>query len=176
MKLELVLDEGEWTWTPRAVTLDHLGELVAALGPSDVSVQVVLTGDDTLREHNREYRGQDRPTDVLSFSYFEGHGPSRGTLLKGEAVGRDFLDLHYSEEEALAGQVLVSLDTLRARGPVHAQNLDDELAFMVVHGLLHVLGFDHGTDEEAEEMQAEEKAILQIYHRIGEKEREGDRS
>jgi probable rRNA maturation factor len=163
VKLELVLDEGELAFGPAPEVLERIRSLVAHCGPADFTLQVVLTGDETLHHHNREFRGVDRPTDVLSFSYFQGHEDHRTALLLGEADGHRFLEFEHPQDEPLAGQILVSLETLAARGPVHAQNLDDELAFMTVHGLLHVLGFDHTSDAEAAEMQAQERRLMSRY-------------
>lgn len=163
MKLELVLDEGELAFGPAPEVLERIRSLVADCGPADFTLQVVLTTDATLHEHNREFRGVDRPTDVLSFSYLQGHEGHRAALLRGEVDGRRFLDFEHPQDEPLAGQILVSLETLAARGPVHAQSLDDELAFMAVHGLLHVLGFDHTSDADAAEMEAEERQLMSRY-------------
>lgn len=165
MKLELVLDEEGLAFQPRPETLDRLEQLVQAYGPEGFTLQLVLSDDATLRDHNREYREQDRATDVLSFSYLEGHQARREQLLAGEIDGRAFLEFVHPHDEPMAGQILVSLETLLDRGPMHTSTLDDELSFMAVHGLLHVLGYDHGSDEEAEEMQARERELMADYAR-----------
>jgi probable rRNA maturation factor len=163
VKLELVLDDEGLAWVPDSTVFDRLARLVTNYGPTEFILQVVLTDDATLLEHNRDYREKDRPTDVLSFSYFDGHQTSRHALLRGEVDASQYLEFCHPDEEVLAGQILVSLETLQDRGPLHAASLDDELAFMAIHGLLHVLGFDHGTDAEAEEMQALELELMKAY-------------
>lgn len=133
----------------------------AHAGESEPVLQVVLTDDATLQEHNREYRGKDEPTDVLSFSYLEGHEEQCDALVLGEVELEDFLDGPWpDDEEALVGQVLVSLQTLEQRGPVHTGDRDAELAFMIIHGMLHVLGHDHADAEEAARMRGHERALM----------------
>ena len=161
MKLELVRDEVELPWDPAPDTLVSAGQLLESVGPRDMVLQVVLTDDATLREHNREYRGKDTATDVLSFSYLEDHEAAREELLGGQRDGREFLtDPVIDDEAILAGQILISLATLHARGAVHAADLEGELLFMIVHGSLHVLGFDHLDEAEGQEMEAHERELM----------------
>jgi probable rRNA maturation factor len=128
--------------------------LLSDVATADPVLQAVLTDDATLREHNLEYRNLDAPTDVLSFSYLEGHEAYAEELRAGTRAIEDHIeDFVGEEEDLLAGQVLVSLQTLESRGPVHAVDRDGELAFMIVHGLLHVLGHDHADAEQAELMR-----------------------
>lgn len=146
-----------------------MAALVASVGASSAAqvpvLQVVLTDDATLQEHNREYLGEDKPTDVLSFSYLEGHEEHRDALVLGEVELEEFLEGPWPEDEdPLVGQVLVSLQTLQARGPVHTGERDAELAFMVIHGLLHVLGHDHAETAEAASMHEHERFLME---RIG---------
>ena len=161
MKLELVLDEVDLPWSPDPEWQSRLSELIASTSSSDVVLQVVLTDDETLHEHNREYRGIDRPTDVLSFSYLEGHEGRGESLLPAGADLNDYLDPPAFEEDVpLAGQILVSVETVVARGAVHTSSIDHEMGFMLVHGMLHVLGFDHADDEEAASMRAQEEQMM----------------
>ena len=139
--------------------------LVAGVGVSSAAhppvLQVVLTDDATLQEHNREYRDEDQPTDVLSFSYLEGHEAHRDALVHGALAVEEFLDGPWpDDEEPLAGQLLVSLQTLQRRGPVHTGERDAELAFMVIHGLLHVLGHDHAEADDARSMREHERNLM----------------
>ncbi len=161
MKLELVLDEVDLPWSPDPEWEARLARLIAVVSAADATLQVVLTDDETLREHNREYRGQDRPTDVLSFSYLQGHEDHASALLPAGADLDDYLDAPaFAGEERLVGQILISGQTVCARGCVHTENLDQEMAFMVVHGLLHVLGFDHAGEDETVCMRSEESRMM----------------
>ena len=161
MKLELVLDEVDLPWSPGPDWQQRLSELVATVSAPDLVLQVVLTDDETLQDHNRDYRGIDRPTDVLSFSYLEGHEGRGESLLPAGADLHDYLDPPAFEgDESLAGQILVSVQTVAARGAVHTASLEQEMAFMLVHGMLHVLGFDHADAEEAAAMRAHEARLM----------------
>jgi probable rRNA maturation factor len=163
VKLELVLDEVDLPWAPDPEWQRRLSALVAQVSAADVVLQVVLTDDDTLQEHNRDYRGIDRPTDVLSFSYLEGHEGRGESLLPAGADLNDYLDPPaYEGEVRLAGQVLVSVQTVDARGALHTSSLDQEVAFMLVHGMLHVLGYDHADGAEAAAMRVQEERLMSI--------------
>ena len=160
MKLELVHDEVDLPWEPAPEVL-KLAERLVDTGPQDGRLQVVLTDDGTIHELNRDYRGKDKPTDVLSFSYLSGHATARHELLDG-ANARPYCDDPVDEpgSELLVGQILISLDTVRDRGGRDGRNLDEEILFLIVHGMLHVLGFDHVNDDDAEEMEKLETSIF----------------
>ncbi len=139
MKLSLNRDDGadpSWldaAWSRRAT------RAVAALPPRRAVVHVVVTGDGALRRLNRRYRGKDRPTDVLSFSY---------------------LDARRRAPEDVAGDVFVSYQRV-ARDARRLGVRPAHLALrLVVHGFLHVLGYDHHTDAEAARMERRERALL----------------
>ena len=162
MKLELVLDEVDLPWSPAPEWTAGLTSLLTSTSAAECELQVVITDDKTLREHNREYRGLDRPTDVLSFSYLENHEGHEESLLPRGADLREYLDPPGIEGEVpLAGQILVSAETVCRRGAVHTGELDQEMAFMVLHGLLHVLGFDHGDESSAAHMRAHETRLME---------------
>ena len=161
MKLELVLDEVDLPWSVDPEWEQKLAGVLAGVSDPSAVLQVVLTDDATLREHNLRYRDEDRPTDVLSFSYLEGHEEHAEALLPAGTDLSDYLDPPVAEDEdPLAGQILVSVETVVARGAVHTADLGQEMAFMVVHGLLHVLGFDHFDEVEAARMRAEEARLM----------------
>ncbi len=88
----------------------------------DGTVMLTMTGDKEIHALNREYRGADKPTDVLSFSYF---GEER---FPGDDV---------------VGEVVISVPTAKKQARDHKKTLNEELQFLFIHGLLHVLGFDH---------------------------------
>jgi probable rRNA maturation factor len=126
-----------------AVDLERvaLAALVAEGVPA-VELGILITDDATIRDLNRRYAGEDRPTDVLSFSLREGE----------EFVSPD--------ETLRLGEVIISLDTARQQADEAGRPLDAEVAHLLVHGILHLLGYDHAEPEEACAMQARENAIL----------------
>jgi probable rRNA maturation factor len=108
-----------------------------ATPPSELSVAV--TGDDTLRRLNRQYAGQDAVTDVLSFSQQEGEefvAPPRGT--------------------APLGEVIISYPQARRQAPAA---VDREVERLLVHGILHLLGYDHAVPDEEREMRSREETL-----------------
>lgn len=109
--------------------------------PSELSV--LLADDPTVRELNRAYRGADGPTDVLSFSQLE-----------GEQFARP------EGEPPHLGDVIISIDTARRQAADNAVSLQDEVAHLLVHGVLHLVGYDHEEASDAEVMHRHEDAIL----------------
>lgn len=111
----------------------------------ELEVSLRLTGDATIHELNRDYRGKDSPTDVLAFAMREGDGG----------------DLH----PELLGDVVISVETAAAQAK---RGLYAELRFLFAHGLCHLLGYDHQDDEEEAAMNARMARLL------AEAEREAD--
>jgi len=109
------------------------------LGNAKDIVEITVVGDDFMRRINREYRGEDRPTDVISFSYIEDDPPCG---------------------ENIAGELYVSHETVKKEAEKQAVDPKHLFLRVVLHGMLHVLGFDHGSEEEARRMEAEERRIL----------------
>lgn len=110
---------------------------VAAVGPlgemPSVELSVVLCDDATIARLNEEWRGKTGPTDVLSFA-----------LMEGEDVGLPYVAL---------GDVVVSLDTAELQARERGLGLRDEVRVLLTHGLLHLVGFDHETDAERDEVR-----------------------
>ena len=97
--------------------------------------------------YNKTYRNIDRPTDVLSFA-----------LNEGEEEGYD------GPDTKLLGDIVISLDKTREQSEEYGHSFERELAYLTVHGMLHILGYDHMTDEDKAEMRKEEEFVL---HRLG---------
>ncbi|WP_044642382.1 rRNA maturation RNase YbeY [Risungbinella massiliensis] len=111
-------------------------------------VEVVLTivDNDKIQEINREHRNLDRPTDVLSFPLYE--------------ADEDFV-LEEEEEFVSLGDIVLSMPQAKKQALDYGHSLEREVAFLAVHGFLHLLGYDHETQEEEKEMFARQEAILQ---------------
>lgn len=120
-------------------------EVEGVAAPAELSL--LLADDATVRELNRTYRETDAPTDVLSFAQREG-------------------DAFAAPEGAAAhlGDVVISVDTARAQASEHAVPLQEEMAHLLVHGVLHLLGYDHEDAEDAAVMRLQEEAILGGAH------------
>lgn len=120
------------------------------LGP-EVEISVLLVDNETIRSLNRDYRNKDAATDVLSFPMEEAmDGEPEPAVIGGPT-------------ERLLGDLVISVEMAVAQAAEYGHSLERELAFLSVHGLLHLLGYDHESGVEAEAaMQAEEKRILSV--------------
>ncbi|MHB1000967.1 MAG: rRNA maturation RNase YbeY [Armatimonadota bacterium] len=122
----------------KAVTISLLYEHFNK--PSEVSI--VLTDDEQMHDLNRDYRGIDKSTDVLSFSQLD-----EDTIIPDDMP-------------VPIGDIIISTDTAERQASSGGRSLNDELEILVVHGVLHLLGYDDETDETADEMREREKGIL----------------
>jgi probable rRNA maturation factor len=112
--------------------------LLAAVGEDDSALSLTLVGDRAIRTLNREYRGKDRATDVLSFSLEE---PARRPT------------------ECLLGDVVISVETARRQAEEYDATLQREIYRLLIHGLLHLMGHDHVAAAERRVMQKEERRL-----------------
>src|SRR6185503_6399752 len=113
--------------------------MLREVGRSKAELSIALVDDAEIAELNARYRGVEGATDVLSFSLLEGaHAERRGDLL---------------------GDVVVSLDTAAVQARRGRRSLDDEVLRLLIHGALHLLGYDHERRDDARRMRAEERRI-----------------
>ena len=139
-----------------AVDVDRwCGLAAAALRDCGRHGELTLTFVDRaeISDLNAQHLGKSGPTDVLSFPLDAG-GESH------QAPGDDSVP-------TLLGDVVICPDVARTQAPTHAGTLDDELALLVVHGVLHVLGYDHAEAGEAEAMRTRELELLVAHHWAG---------
>lgn len=121
------------------------GTLLQELGHAASELSVSLVSDEEMAAMNGRYRGVDRPTDVLSFSLLEGdHAEFHGDLL-GEVV----IDVEFAARQA------ASL----------AHSLDSEMTRLLIHGTLHLLGYDHQEEDDARTMEALEETLWEALRR-----------
>ncbi|HEY8489456.1 MAG TPA: rRNA maturation RNase YbeY [Dehalococcoidia bacterium] len=128
---------------------------VAREEPPPLELSVVLTDDETVRDLNRRFRGVDEPTDVLSFGGEPELAEAESAL---EAAAPRFV-LPPGEARHL-GDVVISLPTAERQAAEARIPLAAELAHLVVHGVLHLAGYDHEAEEDEAVMRAEEDEIL----------------
>ena len=122
--------------------------VLSELTLDEAELSLVLCDDPFIHGLNRDHRGKDKPTDVLSFAQREGEGAD--------------------PEDMLLGDIIISVETAGRQAHARGHGLDHELRVLVVHGILHLLGHDHEEDEEAERMEAEEKRLLAVLAAGGE--------
>lgn len=125
----------------------------------DVYVEVVLTDDEDIHEVNKETRNIDKATDVLSFPncFFDAPG--------------DFSNIEEQEDcfhpdtgELMLGDIMISVEHVFAQAKEYGHSVRRELAFLVAHSMLHLMGYDHMEEEERRVMEERQEAILE---RIG---------
>lgn len=121
--------------------------LLAENVSGDVEVSIVLVDDEYIQNLNKNYRSIDAPTDVLSFAMRESVDES---------------DISFEcEEEELLGDVVISLERARGQAEEYGHSIEREIGFLVTHGILHLLGYDHETESERAVMRNKEEKILE---------------
>ena len=130
--------------------------------PYECEVEVLFTDDENIREINREQRGIDNATDVLSFPQIDFTVPSdfSGFDNRYELFEPD-------SGELLLGDIVLSTDHILKQAAEYGHSADRELAFLTVHSMLHLLGYDHMEEEDRILMEKKQKEILDKagYHR-----------
>ena len=135
------------------------GEALHAAAPGEeFRLSLVLADDTTVRELNRTYRGLDETTDVLAFA-FDHPGEYEG---EGEPPADQSLEPFISAPESARslGEVIVSYPQCLRQAKAQGQPARDELALLVTHGVLHLLGYDHAAPDEERVMREQEASIL----------------
>ncbi len=119
--------------------------MIAALGLANVEVSLALVDDAVIRQLNKRWRRKDKATDVLSFPMLEVPVADIYKATKASAV--------------LLGDIVVSVPTANRQAKTHKKAPMDEMTTLVAHGLLHLLGFDHKSDDQEREMDAYVKVL-----------------
>lgn len=116
--------------------------ILSASGCPDAELSILIVSDQEIRGINRDYLQRDKPTNVISFAMQEG---------EGSGVQPDLL-----------GDIVISADTAARDAAEAGLPLESELFFLLLHGILHLLGYDHerGTEEDARRMEAREREIF----------------
>ncbi|MDR1252992.1 MAG: rRNA maturation RNase YbeY [Treponema sp.] len=117
-------------------------KVIDAIGRDNWDLSILLCGDQTIKALNTQYRGRDEATDVLSFAL--------GAEETGEDGGRRYLP----------GDIVISLDTLRENARYFQTPVDEELRRLLIHGILHLDGMDHRTNDDTEPMIILQERIL----------------
>ncbi len=141
--------EGDWEKRSTAIARQTIGltpfaDLAKAAATIEISVR--LTSDDEVRIFNRQYRQQDKPTNVLSFPMVQ---PDLIETLANTDDG-----------EVLLGDIVLAHETCAREANERGVSLEDHAAHLIVHGVLHLLGYDHMTDSEGEAMEAIERDVM----------------
>lgn len=119
---------------------------IEKLANKNLYVNVVLTNAKNIKSINKEHRGIDKETDVLSFPMFE----------KNEVANLD------NTNEDILGDMVISIERVEEQAKEYGHSFERELAYMVVHSFYHLLGYDHMTEEDKKEMREKEENVLGI--------------
>ena len=129
--------------------------------PEDAEVSLIFVDEAAIADLNTKFLGGSGPTDVLSFPIDDDHIPAgRQPDSGGRGPGAPS---DPSDPPVVLGDVVVCPLVAQRQAPQHAGTLDDELALLVVHGTLHLLGWDHERDDEATAMEARERDLLRTH-------------
>ncbi|MDF1748033.1 MAG: rRNA maturation RNase YbeY [Alphaproteobacteria bacterium] len=132
---------GDWTPEDETVAISAARAALAAMNPTrDLELSLALADDATVQKLNRDYRGQDKPTNVLSFE-------------SGD-------DADIPGEPLMLGDVVLARETCAREAGEEGKEFAHHLSHLTIHGVLHLMGFDHEDDAEAEEMESLEIKIL----------------
>ncbi|WP_096153350.1 MULTISPECIES: rRNA maturation RNase YbeY [Bacillus] len=116
----------------------------------DAEVSVTFVSNERIQEINKEYRQKDKPTDVISFAL--------------EEMGEGEIEIHYEEDApSVLGDIIISVPMAKEQADDYGHSIEREMGFLAIHGFLHLLGYDHETDEQEKEMFDKQKEILDAY-------------
>ena len=123
--------------------------------PYEACVDITITDSDGIREINLESRQMDSPTDVLSFPMIEYSSPADFSGIEDQIAVFD-----PDSGEAILGDIVLNADRIISQSEEYGHSIKREYAFLITHSMLHLLGFDHMEDEEREQMEKEQRKIL----------------
>jgi len=149
VEINVLVDEGVEAGVEPSWLEDVAQRVLAAEKASaKTEVGIVVTGQEMVQQLNRNYRGKDEPTDVLAFS------------TRDEADGSRFI---FAPDGLLhLGEVIISYPQAEVQAEEHRHPLKRELSILLIHGLLHLLGYDHEESEARRKMQSREKELLSL--------------
>ncbi len=124
--------------------------------PYDVQINLVLTDNEEIKRVNTEFRNISAPTDVLSFPMIPFEYPAEYEIVEED---ESYFDL--DTDELLLGDIMISVDKVFAQAEEYGHSITREFCFLVAHSMLHLLGYDHMTPEEAAVMEEKQARALE---------------
>lgn len=124
--------------------LQHAATILNIEGENEVSITFVT--NDEIQQINHEYRGKNQPTDVISFAM--------------EELGEGEIEIVGDHIPKVLGDIIISIDRTKEQAIEYGHSFERELGFLAVHGLLHLLGYDHMTEEDEKVMFSKQEEIL----------------
>lgn len=125
--------------------------------PYESEINVVITSDEEIRKVNKEFRGIDKATDVLSFPMLEYEEP-------GEFDWLEDYEQYFNPEtgELLLGDIMISMEKVWQQAKEYGHSVERELAFLAAHSMLHLFGYDHMEEDERVIMEQKQREIMEI--------------
>ena len=109
-------------------------------------MSIILTNPENIQKTNKQYRDVDNATDVLSFPMFE----------------KEELENYVANNEEVLGDIMISVDKVKEQAIEFGHSFDRELAYMIVHGFYHLMGYEHMVEEDKIQMRAKEEGVLNL--------------
>ncbi len=121
--------------------------LLGVLNYSDYDLGIWLTDNKMMQQYNKKYRHKDKPTDILSFPFH--------TLKPGERIQAN------NNDDKNIGDIMISVEYVKKDAPNWGHTFDQRMSVLLVHGIYHLLGYDHETDEQYAQMKEQEDFLLE---------------
>jgi probable rRNA maturation factor len=149
LKIDVLVDSDRWKEPAkaRAAVRRAIGQAAATVPTTRTELAIVLTDDSAIRQLNRLWRGIDAPTNVLSF-------PSKQTTRTRPGA----------DEPPHLGDIVLAYETIAREASAEHKPFAHHVAHLAVHGFLHLLGYDHDQDADAETMEQTERKVLRRLH------------
>lgn len=123
-------------------------------------VSVIYVDNESIREINEETRGIDKATDVLSFPMLD---YDHGKVFKDCYVGYEFSQIDLNEGNLVLGDIVLSLERAKEQSEDFGHSFQREVCYLIIHSILHLLGYDHMEEDEKKVMRAREEEILSKF-------------
>ncbi|MFD0768048.1 rRNA maturation RNase YbeY [Bacillus sp. CGMCC 1.60114] len=150
----LIIDFFDETEEVREEYVDMIQQLVEKAAETEsvedgAELSITFVNNERIQEINREYRDKDQPTDVISFAM--------------EDIGEGEMEIVGVEMPRMLGDIIISIPRAKEQAEEYGHSFERELGFLAVHGFLHLLGYDHMTEEEEKVMFGKQKEILDTF-------------
>lgn len=131
------------------------------LGLKDAELSLLLVDDSRMKRLNHKYRGIDRTTDVLSFPQIQNKMQDTRFRIQDKKNRASYIVHHASLTSLVLGDVVINLQAVKRQAPEHGLSFNEELRWLLVHGVLHLIGYDHERTRYAErKMRTKERELL----------------
>lgn len=131
---------------------------VEKINPTSLYVCVTLTTPENIKQINKEYRGIDKETDVLSFPMYEKKELDK--LIADNLLKKWKMDLKNGVLQEILGDIIISIQKVQEQAKEYGHSFEREFAYMLVHGFYHLRGYDHMVEEEKKVMREKEENVL----------------